>query len=105
MIKQKIDSLFSVGDVLTCCHTDETFRVSAIMDDHVQLVSTSDSADVFSFHYHSIEEAIKNFKPEEHADDFSLLACFIGEYFQRDEQAQRDEQVDAMWRSAIRCQL
>jgi hypothetical protein len=105
MIKREIDSLFSVGDVLTCCHTDETFRVSAILDDRVQLASTKDSGDVFSFHYHSIDEAIKHFKPDEIVNDFSLLACFISEYFQRADQAHRDAEVDAMWRSAVACQL
>ena len=102
--KTAMDELFWVDDVIACVN-GETFRIAAIHDDRIQLSALKEGGGQFSVSYSALAASIQRTDAPETSNDDALLGCVRGEYQRRVEQAERDAEVDAMWRSAIVCQL
>lgn len=100
--KTQIENLFSVNDIITC-HRHTSLSVTAILDQHIQLKSDVAGDEAISITYTALAEALKS-SPDT-ATPHAPLDCFVTEYRVRAEQARRDEEVDAMWKSAMTCQL
>ena len=106
--KETMEALFCVNDVIACAN-GETFRISSIQDDRVQLSATKDGGGEFWVDYRELTASLPIPKNETSISDAassdSMRECFRNEYEQRVAQAKRDAEVDAMWRSAIVCQI
>jgi hypothetical protein len=102
--KTAIDELFWVDDLIACAN-GETFRITAIHDDRVQLLALKEGGGQFSVTYGALAASIQCSDASETPHDDALLGCVRDAYHRRVEQAKRDAEVDAMWRSAIVCQL
>ncbi len=106
--KEAMEALFYVNDVIACAN-GKTFRISAIQDDRVQLSATQDGGGEFWVDYRGLTASLDIPKSEAVASDAAsrdtVRECFRNEYAQRVAQAKRDAEVDAMWRSAIVCQI
>lgn len=101
--KEVIDSLFEIGDAVSCSGNENAILVTAILEDHIRLQAVATGEIRISY---SELSAMLNAAPDSGDTPVASAAqCFADEYRRRDEQARRDDAVDAMWRSAIVCQL
>lgn len=106
--KETMEALFCVDDVIACAN-GETFRISTIQDDRVQLSATKDGGGEFWVDYRELTDSLPIPKSGASSSvttsDDMVRECFRNEYEERVAQAKRDAEVDAMWRSAIVCQI
>lgn len=101
--KEVINTLFEIGDAVSCNDNENAFLVTAILEDHIRLQTVATGEIRISYAELS---ALLNAAPDLGDKPVASTAqCFADEYRRRDEQARRDDAVDAMWRSAIVCQL
>ena len=100
--RTKIETLFSVNDVITC-HDHANWSVTAILDQHVQLKGERSNDETITLTYTALADAL-NALPDTDTTH-TPLDCFATECRARIAQAKRDEEVDAMWKSAMTCQL
>jgi len=99
--KEEIEALFSMGEVIPCGTSDENaLRVSAILDDRIQLLPALSGAREISLEYRVIAGALDAHNGDAAEPYQSPMRCFIAEYLNRADQARREEQVDALWSSA-----
>jgi|GEM_PF-4305223 len=100
--KQEIQKHFAVGDEVVCATLNRIFRVTTVNDDQVHLTPIA-GGEVISLDFAALSAALAHAKTEQPIS--TALACFAQEFENRAEQAQRDQDVDDMWKSAIVCQL
>lgn len=102
--QEQIEVLFSLDDVIPCSDGIH-LQITAILDDSIRFrASAAVSAEII-LPYSELSDAIAASETQTHESSQSVPHCFAAEYRKRTEQARRDEEVDAMWRSAMVCQL
>lgn len=102
--KNEIQAVFCVGDLISYANGCE-LRITGVFDNHILFCSTETAINDISVDYQTISDAFDAISANPQENPMSLFYGIVSEYNKRAEQAKRDEEVDAMWASAMVCEL
>ena len=102
--KEQIEALFSVGDVVPCPNGNE-LHITGLFSDHIKFLSTETTINEISVDYQTLSDALDAFSAKPSENPMSLFNSLASECNKRLEQAKRDAEVDALWLSAIVCEI
>ena len=104
-LKQSVADLFFPDDEISCSGIPAAYCVTGIDPERIQLRALTDEAEEISFGYAELSTTLTAMDSSDSVQVATPLQCFASQLLLRQEQAARDEEVDAMWRTAMVCQL
>lgn len=104
-LKQSVVELFFPEDEISCPGMPTAYRVIVVDPERVQLRALATGTDETAFDYVELAAALAAMDTADGAQIATPLQCFASHLLIRHQQAARDKEVDAMWRTAMTCQL
>lgn len=102
--KEQFEALFLIGDIVPCSNGSD-LHITGMFDDHIKFRSTETGINEISVDYCTLSDAFDAFSSNAIENPMSLFHGIASEYNKRAEQAKCDAEVDALWLSAIVCQI